>query len=108
MTAEHKAAIKAATDAQAERYAKQVINLEGFDTNGKPITWTVKRDDEMNWTVLKSGKFDGYFGSILSAFNSLPSKMLDEEAKGSMALIQESQKDITRRIAAAFVDLKKL
>jgi hypothetical protein len=108
MSAEHLAALKAGRNANSAKYAKQVITIEGQDTNGKPITWTVKRDDEMNWTVLKDGKFDGFFSSILSAFNALPGKMLNEEAKTSLALIQEAQTAIMRRIAVAFLDLRKL
>lgn len=99
MNAEHKASIKAGRAEASARYAQQIIKI---DEN-----WTVKRGDELNWQIFKKGKFYGFYGSLLGAFSALTTVMLDEEAKNSLQLILESQKDIHRTIVSAISNARK-
>ena len=103
MNAATKAKIQASRQSRAAEFAAQIIKV---DEN-----WIVQRADEFNLEIVhrRSGRwqFYGYFGTLISAFNALPAKMLGEEAKISLNQVIESQKAINERIAMALWDAKK-
>ena len=73
---------------------------------GQKITvdenWVIQRVDPLNWEIRYKGKFNGFYGTISSALNSLPAKMLSEEAKGTLKDLQTQQNGISERIEMAF------
>jgi hypothetical protein len=83
----------AAKKAQAAQFAAQTIVIDD--------DWRIVRADRLNWEVQFKGQFHGYFGCLLSAFQALPAKMLDAEAKDSLQRIQEQARAINERIATA-------
>ena len=64
--------------------------------------WVIQRVDPLNWEIRYKGKFNGFYGTISSALNALPAKMLSEEAKGTLKDVQTQQKGISERIEMAF------
>jgi hypothetical protein len=99
MNQEHIKAIAAGRLAAQERYSNQVIEI---DTN-----WTIRRSDEFNWEILYKRQFVGYYGTLVGAFEAISRKMLNTEAKSSVAKIIEAQKDINQRINAAINKARK-
>ena len=75
--------------------------------------WSIVRLDERNWQILnKRAEKDGfdnenYFGSLFEALRALPSKMLDDEAKTSLALVYDVEKAIKTRIVQAVHAIEK-
>ena len=96
----HSAKIRAAKHAQQVRFAKQVIKVDD--------TWTIRRADELNWEIQKSGKFDGYYGNLIAAFNALLAKMLSEGAQNSLQLIYDNLKGIKLKITDALKKAERL
>ena len=78
---------------QRAEWDKQVIIIDD--------KWRIARFDEKNWVVEFKGDFFGYFGSILTAFQSLPAKMLSAEARDSIAEVHRAQQEINERILKA-------
>lgn len=64
--------------------------------------WQVQRADELNWEVRYKGKFRGFYGTIASALDALPDKMLSEEAKGTLKDVKSMQEAIHERIEEAY------
>ena len=64
--------------------------------------WTIQRVDPLNWEIRYKDKFSGFYGTIASALDALPAKMLSEEAKGTLKDLQTQQKAISERIEEAF------
>ena len=85
--------IKETRDAQKAAFESQTITI---DEN-----WRIIRSDIMNWEVQFNGEFWGYFGSVASAFQALPAKMLSEEARGTVANVQRTLNGIVERIEKA-------
>jgi len=83
----------AAKKAQTEQFAAQTIVIDS--------DWRIVRADRMNWEVQFKGQFNGYYGCLLNAFQALPGKMLDHEAKGALRDIQEQVKSCNERITTA-------
>lgn len=109
LSPDHKAAMLAGRQARADAIrAKCESQTITIDEN-----WSIARIDERNWSILnKRAEKDGfenenYFGTLLAALNALPSKMLTDEAKTSLASVIESQKAIRARIAQAVHDIEK-
>lgn len=84
---------KATRDAKAAEFAAQTIEIDA--------DWRIVRADELNWEVQYKGKFDGYYGNLISAMKALPLKMLNSGAKNSVADVIERQKAIEQRIETA-------
>jgi hypothetical protein len=79
--------------AKKEQFAAQTIRVDD--------DWQIVRADEINWEVQFKGKFRGFFGSLPNAFDSLPAKMLGEQAQGDVAAVLGSQKAIQETIRKA-------
>ena len=77
-----------------EAHAEQKVTI---DEN-----WTIQRVDPLNWEIRYKDKFNGFYGTIVSALNALPAKMLSEEAKGTLKDVQTQQKAILERIEMAY------
>lgn len=80
--------------AKSEAYAAQTVTVDKH--------WRIQRVDERNWEMQFNGKFMGFFGDLHSALKSLPSKMLSEEASGSLADVLRCHKAILVKIEEAF------
>lgn len=84
------------------------LKREGFQNQTIEIddNWRILRADELNWEVqfkrIGTGwQFEGYYCTLLGAFSSLLDKMLGEEARSTLADIQERQKAILAKIEEA-------
>jgi len=63
--------------------------------------WRILRTDCYNWEIQYKGRFYGFYGRLLNAFQALPAKMLDEEVRGPLEAIKAQQEAINSRIATA-------
>jgi hypothetical protein len=72
--------IKATLKAKAEKFRFQTIKVDG--------NWSIVRPDELNWQIRHKDQRAPYdkwfFGTMRGAILSLPDKMLEEEAKGTI------------------------
>jgi len=88
--------ISAARKAHAAARAEQTIQVDDH--------WRVVHTDNHNWevqyraTAKASWGFCGYYGSLMAALQSLPAKMLDPVAQGSLEQIVELKRGIVARI----------
>jgi hypothetical protein len=82
------------SDTKRARRAAQVIIIDD--------DWEVRRADRLNWQIRYKGKQYGFYGTLPSAFQALPSKMLSEEASGTLADIKRSLRGIVERVESAF------
>lgn len=79
--------------ANAAKFAAQTVNIDK--------DWKIVRTDEMNWEIRHKGRFQGYYGSLRAALRALPVKMLDDEARASLAAIEANFLIILHKIDAA-------
>lgn len=63
--------------------------------------WRIVRADELNWEVQYQGRFQGYYSDPIAAFHSLPAKMLNPIAAGTLDQILELCHSIQTRIETA-------
>lgn len=70
--------------------------------------WKIHRVDERNWELRFKGDFKGFFGDLPSALRSLPSKMLSEEASGTIADVLRCHRAIVVKIEEAFKEVPKI
>jgi hypothetical protein len=94
--------IQAAKAAKQAVFGKQLIKVND--------EWSIARIDEYNWQIRKKTlpypkAQPWYFGTLQGAFVALPEKMLDEEAKNSMA---EAQRDYRRFLEVVEKTLGKI
>ena len=109
LSPEHKAKLLAGrADREAAIRAKCESQTVVIDEN-----WSIVRVDERNWQIHnKRAEKDGFenenfFGTLLAALKGLPSKMLTDEAKTSLASVMEIQKAIHLRIAQSLHAIEK-
>lgn len=86
--------IKATFKANSIKYGSQTISI---DSN-----WQILRVDAKNWEIQFNSKFQGFYGSLPSALQALPSKMLSEQASGTLADVLRTHNAILDRIHMAF------
>lgn len=79
---------------KSESYAAQTVTVDKH--------WRIQRVDERNWELQFKGDFKGFFGDLPSALKSLPSKMLSEEASGTLADVLRCHRAILVKIEEAF------
>lgn len=84
---------KATRAAQKERMASQTVTIDDH--------WQIIRADPLNWEIRYKGKFQGYYGTIGNALCALPSKMLNESAKGTLTDIRRTLEGISSTIEKA-------
>jgi len=90
---------QATQEAKRADYARQTLRIDG--------EWVIKRMDQYNWEIRHKGKFYGYYGSLLRAFEALDGKILDIEAVGTLAEIKQQHKDIVARVRDALREIEK-
>ena len=78
--------IAATKAAKTEQFKSQTVLIDD--------NWRIIRADSLNWEIQYKGKFYGYFGDLCNAFRALPSKMLKESAKGTLADVLERRSEI--------------
>lgn len=88
---------QATKKANAEKFKNQTIQIDD--------RWRIIRSDELNWEIQRKTelgwKFQGFYGSVISAFDSLPAKMLGEVAKNDVATVISNQKAIQETLEKA-------
>jgi hypothetical protein len=84
---------KATLEQRKAQFESQTIKIDD--------NWAVERFDEQNWVLKYKDQFRGYYGFLVDAFRSLPRKMLNQEACGSLQNIHEHQLAIEERIMDA-------
>lgn len=63
--------------------------------------WKIRRVDPLNWEIQYKGEGKGYFPTVSGAIKALPSKMLNEQAKGDLADVLRSVDSIREMIDKA-------
>ena len=86
--------MRATNLAKRERFARQVIDLDE--------RWQIRRADKLNWELRFKGKRQGFYGTLLGAFQALPAKMLQEEASGTLVEVTRTLRGIVEKVESAF------
>lgn len=86
---------KESQEAKKAAFAEQTIIVDK--------DWRIERSDERNWTIWFRDEIRprGYYGNVSAAIAALPDKMLNEQARESLASVARSMADIREALRKA-------